>query len=91
MHSNLVRVVREMAGCNGFGVRPIEQWQHLVTEWDIVQLDEQAAMLEGEDLLLFVDGEQTESERITESLQIKELDTFLNCVFEGYLHDDITL
>lgn len=91
MHSNLVRVTKEMAGCNGFGIKPFSEWPELRPEFDVVQLDEQAAILSGDELLLFVDGEYAEAHRIKDKHQIKELHAFLNEVFDGYLHDGISL
>ncbi|MBV7264354.1 hypothetical protein KCG43_20285 [Photobacterium sp. WH24] len=91
MHSNLVRVTREMAGCNGFSIKPVDYWPNLHPEFDIVQLDEQASKLEGELLLVFVDGEEYEVATVTESLNIPELNNFLNEVFDGYLHEKIAI
>lgn len=90
MHSNLIRVTSEMAGCNGFAIKPFEQWPELRPEFDVLTLDEQASKLEGEQLLIFVDGEETEVKRITEDLQLTELNQFLNEVFDGYLHNQIS-
>ena len=90
MNSNLVRVTQEMAGCNGFSIKPFEQWPDIYPEFDIVQLDEQASKLEGETLLIFVDGEESEVSKITQRLGLSELNDFLNEVFDGYLHESIS-
>lgn len=90
MHSNLIRVMREMAGCNGFGIKDFADWPELI-EFDLVQLDEQAAKLSGEELLLFVDGEEQEMNQIKEKHQLTELSCFLNEVFDGYLHKAIAV
>lgn len=91
MHSNLMRVTREMAGCNGFAIKPFEQWPELCPEFDVVVLDEQAAKLDGETLLIFVDGEESEVAAITSELELSELNNFLNEVFDGYLHEQISI
>lgn len=91
MHSNLQKVTAEMAGCNGFAIKPVEQWPSIHPEFDIVGLDDQASRLSGEELLMFVDGEESEVSKITESLKLDQLNAFLNEVFDGYLHEQISI
>ncbi|AIW22384.1 hypothetical protein F0267_01700 [Vibrio coralliilyticus] len=91
MLTNLFRVTSEMGGCNGFSIKPIEQWPDVSPEFDINQLDHQAALLADEQLLVFVDGEETEVAKLTQDLKIHELNDFLNEVFDGFLHEKIAL
>lgn len=91
MYNNLFHVTQTMAGCNGFSVKPIDQWGSLHPEFNISQLDEQASKLDGEELLIFVDGEESEITAITSNLMLSELNDFLNEVFDGYLHDRISI
>lgn len=58
--STLMSVVSNMAGCNGFSVRPIENWPDLSLKFDISQLEQQANKLPEEDEITFVDGEVDE-------------------------------
>lgn len=89
--ASLLFVTREMAACNQFGVNMIEHWPDLKPEFDIVVLNKQAERLldECDDILIFVDGEETEVAEITEKLKLSELNNFLNEVFDGYLHEQI--
>lgn len=91
MFSNLVRVTSEMGGCNGFAIKPFEQWPDVSPEFDVAQLDQQASKLHDEQLLMFVDGEETEVAKLTQDLEIPELNDFLNEVFDGYLHEKIAI
>lgn len=91
MGSRLFDVTQEMAGCNGFGIKPLNQWLQLSPEFDVAELEAQAAKLDGEALELFVDGEEQEIAQLTESLKLTELNNFLDCVFDGYLHEHIAI
>lgn len=89
--SSLLSVTQEMAACNQFDVKRIEQWPDLKPEFDIVKLNDQASRLTGEELAIFVDGEESEVAEITDALNIQELNNFLNAVFDGYLHEAIAI
>ncbi|MGI2800179.1 hypothetical protein ACRTC3_16455 [Photobacterium damselae] len=91
MYNNLFRVTQEMAGCNGFEIKSIDKWGSIEPEFNISQLDEQASKLEGEELLIFVDGEESEVAELTSKLMLSELNKFLNEVFDGYLHEQISI
>lgn len=91
MLSNLFRVTSEMGGCNCFSVQPIEHWPDVSPKFDVNQLDHQAVLLADEQLLTFVDGEETEVAKLTQDLKIPELNDFLNEVFDGYLHEKVTI
>ena len=91
MFSNLVRVTSEMGGCNNFAIKPFEQWPDISPEFDVTLLDQQAAKLDGDLLLTFVDGEETEVSKLTQELNIPELNNFLNEVFDGYLHQEMAI
>lgn len=89
---NLFRVTEEMAACNQFDVKPIEKWPRLDPEFDISQLERQAASItDKEELLMFVDGETQDVQAITEKHKAFELNRFLNEVFDGYLHEVIAV
>lgn len=91
MFRNLHRVTAEMAGCNGFAIRPVEQWPNIQPEFDLAELDSQASRLSGEELSIFVDGEESEIASVKESLKLDQLNAFLNEVFDGYLHEQIAI
>lgn len=91
MFSNLHRVTAEMAGCNGFSIKPIEQWPNLQPEFDLAELDSQASRLSGDELSMFVDGEESEVSKVTSALKLDQLNDFLNEVFDGYLHEQISI
>ncbi len=91
MYEDLVRVTSEMAGCNGFSIKPFEQWPDLKPEFDVVQLNQQASTMSEKQLSVFVDGEESEVEKITTELQIAELNDFMYEVFDGYLHEQISI
>lgn len=91
MLSNLFRVASAMGGCNGFSIKPFDQWPNISPEFDVNQLEQQAMKLAGEQLLTFVDGEESEVVKLTQDLKIHELNNFLNEVFDGYLHEKIAI
>ncbi len=91
MFSNLFRVTKEMAGCNGFAIKPIEQWPELPSMFDLEELEQQAAKLDEETTLIFVDGETSEVASVNEALELSQLNTFLNEVFDGELHGQIAI
>ena len=90
-HNNLFKIVSEMAMCNDFYIRPIEEWPNVSPNFDIDQLELQAAEISHDDFMDFVDGEERVAQEIVKRYGIKELDRFLNAVFDGYLHEVIAL
>lgn len=87
--NGLILVTVDMAACNGFGVRPFNQWPNLAPKFDINQLEQQATNLPESERITFVDGEETEVDALTKKYGLTELNSFLNEVFDGYLHESI--
>lgn len=76
----LFKIVKELAACNDMGVKPLHKWPFIPT---IAALERQANKLPKDLILNFVDGETEEIKQIVEDLDIKELNDFLNDVFNG--------
>ncbi len=90
MYENLVRVVKEMGACNGFGIRPVDEWPDVSNRFSILQLEMQASRVEdGDEMLEFVDGEADEIIKLVEDKGLHQLNRFLNEVFDGDYHADI--
>lgn len=87
----IIFVTRQMALCNQFNTKGFDSWPDLHPEFDISELNTQAARLlnESKDIFAFIDGEESEVAEITKALGLTELNNFLNEVFDGYLHEKI--
>jgi|GEM_PF-6969868 len=90
-YGDLISVTRYMAGCNGFSIKPLEQWP-ADTGFDLSELDQLAARLtDPEEISMFTDGEEAEVSAIAEKYDIQQLNDFLNEVFDGRLHNQISI
>lgn len=88
----LIFVTNELAMCNQFSIKGFKDWPD-IAPFNINELNEQATRLLSnyEDILTFIDGEESEVAEITEALNLSELNAFLNEVFDGYLHNQIAV
>lgn len=87
---NLMLITSEMAYCNHFSILPLEQWPDLLPEFKIYELRDQANKLPRSKWMTFVDGEEAEAAALANKYECHELHLFLNLVFDGYLHDQLT-
>ena len=86
----LLRVTKEMAHSNGFGIKPMNEWPDLSSEnFDIAELEALATNLTEEELPIFADGEETETQKLIDKYGAIKLHDFLYEVFEGELHESI--
>jgi hypothetical protein len=80
-----IELVEELGGCNDMPMKPLNKIDFGPLNIDM--LDSQSARLSGDEISIFLDGEVDEVAEITERLGIDELDSILNRVFDGDLHD----
>lgn len=86
----LLKVVRELAGCNGLFTKNIWEWPEDIG-FDLEQLNKEAERLSADEIQTFVDGDECVANQLAAKYEICALHKFLNEVFDGYLHDKIII
>lgn len=84
---NLYKAVDDMGYCNDMFVKPLYQLPRSLSAYgyDYDILNVQVNRLTHEELLTFIDGEDSEVKELTEKYKIQELNNFMNDVFDGKL------
>jgi len=98
MYDNLYKITQEMARCNGFEIKPIEDWPIVIEspmrvriqDFNIDLLEEQVERLYKSaapyELEEFINGDCKASEVIIKTYHVSHLDAFFASVYKGNLH-----
>lgn len=84
--NNFIELVHELACCNDIKMKALKDIDFGSLNVDM--LDKQARRLGGEEVSIFVDGEDVEAQKIAEHHGIEELHRVLNRIFDGDLHEN---
>lgn len=83
-YPKLTYLLALMASANRLKLKKVIDWPDRSQSLDI--LETQADKLSSDEMEDFVDGDVSETERLTEKYNIKELSVFLNECFDGSFH-----
>lgn len=87
--SNLIYVVHELAACNELTAVDFADWSNILSRNNIEILEEEAARIPKELVHEFVDGEETQRQKIVKVFLVDALDKFIHSVFDGDLHGKV--
>ncbi len=83
--TNFIGLVSELAGRNDISMKPEKEIDF--GNLNIEMLDKQARRLADNEVFVFIDGEESESDEITEKHGLEELNRVLNRIFDGELYE----
>jgi hypothetical protein len=87
--NRLEYLTKQCGAYNDFGVRPISEWPDISDKFNLKQLKEEADRLPVNMELDFLDGEFDDVNRIKNTHNLHQLNSFLNEVFDGCYHCSI--